>query len=200
MDETLFNRIECMLFVAGEPVAIAALSEVLEVSGSELRSILYKMECTYRDEGRGIQLLTTDETVQLVSNREYIADVERLLQPDQVKSVSQSILETLAIIAYRQPVTRADIEAVRGVRCEYAVTQLQKLGLIEMVGRKDTIGKPMLFGTTDKFLRRFGLHNLSELPDYMRHSSPERSDEDESILILSSPSSISTKAQDCSEP
>ncbi|MDD3401074.1 MAG: SMC-Scp complex subunit ScpB [Eubacteriales bacterium] len=181
MNTTMHNRIECMLFVAGEPVTVLALSEVLGVSENEMRSMLYQMECSYRDEGRGIQLLATDDTVQLTSNRAYVDDVEQLLQPDQVKSVSQSILETLAIVAYRQPVTRADIEAVRGVRCEYAVTQLLKLGLIEMVGRKDTIGKPMLFGTTDKFLHRFGIHNLSELPDYLRHSIPD--EQEESILM-----------------
>lgn len=108
--------------------------------------------------------MTTDDTVQLVSNRDYITYVETLLQPEQKKSVSQSILETLAVVAYKQPCTRAEIEAVRGVRCEYAVGQLQKLGLIAAVGRKDVIGKPMLYATTDTFLHKFGLHNLSELP------------------------------------
>jgi segregation and condensation protein B len=86
------------------------------------------------------------------------------LQPEQKKNISQSILETLAVVAYKQPVTRAEIESVRGVRCEYAVSQLQKLGLISAVGRKDVIGKPMLYATTDTFLHKFGLHNLSELP------------------------------------
>lgn len=80
------------------------------------------------------------------------------------------MLETLAVVAYRQPVTRADIEAVRGVRCEYAVSQLQKLGLIAAVGRKDAVGKPTLFGTTDRFLRHFGLHSLEELPEFSRFS------------------------------
>ena len=84
------------------------------------------------------------------------------------------LLETLAIVAYRQPVTRADIEAVRGVRCEYAVTQLQKLGLIVQVGRRDTVGKPALFGTTDQFLRQFGLHSLEELPEFLRFSETGR--------------------------
>jgi segregation and condensation protein B len=122
------------------------------------------MENTYRDENRGILLHVTDETAQLVSNRAFIEQVERLMQPVQKKSVSQSMLETLAIVAYRQPVTRSEIESVRGVRCEYAVAQLQKLNLIQAIGRKDVIGKPMLYGTTDEFLRKFGLHNLSELP------------------------------------
>ena len=156
--------VECMLFVAGEPVLIAEIARVLEQDEASVKTLLYEMETQYREEGRGICLLATDDTAQLVSNRDYISYVEALLQPEQKKSVSQSIMETLAVVAYKQPVTRAEIEAVRGVRCEYAVSQLQKLGLIAAVGRKDVIGKPMLYATTDTFLHKFGLHNLSELP------------------------------------
>ena len=156
--------VECMLFVAGEPVLIAEIARVLEQDEASVKTLLYEMETQYREEGRGICLLATDDTAQLVSNRDYISYVEALLQPEQKKSVSQSIMETLAVVAYKQPVTRAEIEAVRGVRCEDAVSQLQKLGLIAAVGRKDVIGKPMLYATTDTFLHKFGLHNLSELP------------------------------------
>ena len=156
--------IECMLFVAGEPVLITEIARVLEQDEASVKALLFEMEMTYREEGRGICLLSTDDTAQLVSNSDYIEYVEALLQPEQKKSVSQSIMETLAVIAYKQPVTRAEIEAVRGVRCEYAVSQLQQLGLIAAVGRKDVIGKPMLYATTDTFLHKFGLHNLSELP------------------------------------
>jgi len=156
--------IECMLFVAGEPVLIAEIARVLEQDEASVKALLYEMETMYRDEERGICLLATDDTVQLISNRDYIRYVEALLQPEQKKNVSQSILETLAVVAYKQPVTRAEIESVRGVRCEYAVSQLQKLGLISAVGRKDVVGKPMLYATTDTFLHKFGLHNLSELP------------------------------------
>jgi segregation and condensation protein B len=156
--------IECMLFVAGEPVLITEIARVLEQDEASVKALLYEMETTYRDEGRGICLLATDDTAQLISNRDYIHYIEALLQPEQKKTVSQSILETLAVVAYKQPVTRAEIESVRGVRCEYAVSQLQKLGLIAAVGRKDVIGKPMLYATTDTFLHKFGLHNLSELP------------------------------------
>ena len=92
--------------------------------------------------------------------------VEELLQPAQTKSFSQAMLETLSIIAYRQPVTRSDIEAVRGVRCDYSVSQLLKLGLIQEMGRKDSVGRPMTFGTTDAFLRQFGIHSIEELPEY----------------------------------
>ena len=156
--------IECILFVAGEPVLITEIARVLDQDEASVKALLHEMEMTYREEVRGITLMTTDDTAQLVSNRAYIQYVEALLQPEQKKSVSQSIMETLAVVAYKQPVTRAEIESIRGVRCEYAISQLMKLGLIAAVGRKDVIGKPMLYATTDTFLHKFGLHNLSELP------------------------------------
>ena len=164
MDRKNASIVECLLFVAGEPVLITEIARVLEQDEAATKALLYEMETAYRDEGRGICLLATDDTAQLISNRDYIQYVEALLQPEQKKNVSQSILETLAVVAYKQPVTRAEIEAVRGVRCEYTIGQLQKLGLIAAVGRKDVVGKPMLYATTDAFLHKFGLHNLSELP------------------------------------
>ena len=180
---TQFHTIECLLFVAGDPVQIADLARVLEMSASDMRTLLSEMEWTYRSEGRGIQLLVTDQTAQLISNREFIDAVEQLLQPEKTRSVSQSMLETLAVVAYRQPVTRADIEDVRGVRCEYAVSQLQKLGLITPVGRRDTPGKPVLFGTTDKFLRQFGLHGVDELPDFSKFSELAIREEAEEVPV-----------------
>ena len=172
--ERLYDRIECMLFVAGDPVPVTEIARVLELPEKEARALLTEMERSYREAGRGLRPLITEETAQLISNPDYVRDIEELLQPERTRSVSQSMLETLAIVAYRQPVTRADIEAVRGVRCEYAVTQLQKLGLIVQVGRRDTVGKPALFSTTDRFLRQFGLHSLEELPEFLRFSQAEQ--------------------------
>ena len=169
----LYHKIECLLFVAGEPVPVAELARALHLDEPAVRQLLSEMEASYRAEGRGIQLLSTEESAQLVSNRDFAPVVEELLQPEKRMGVSQSILETLAIIAYRQPVTRADIEAVRGVRCEYALSQLQRMGLVTQMGRKDVVGRPMLYGTTDAFLHRFGLHGLSELPDYLHLKQPE---------------------------
>ncbi len=169
-----YCRVECMLFVAGDPVPLAELARVLGCGRDEARALLCAMEEDYRAEGRGFYPLLTETAVQLVSNPAYVEDLENLLQPERTKNVSQSMLETLAIVAYRQPVTRSEIEAVRGVRCEYAVSQLQKLGLIEPVGRRDTVGKPVLLGTTDKFLRKFGLHSLEELPEFSRFSQLEQ--------------------------
>lgn len=169
-DRTLYHKIECMLFVAGDPVAITELARVLDLPLAAARNALADMERLYREETRGIQLLVTSDTAQLVSNRDYIDEVKRLVNPDETKSVSQSLLETLAIVAYRQPVTRSDVERVRGVRCDYAVTQLLKLDLIVEVGRKDVVGHPALFGTTDTFLRQFGIHSVDEMPDFSHFS------------------------------
>lgn len=159
-----YSIIECILFVTGDPVPIVELQALLDITALEMRSILQGMEHLFQEEKRGIQLYLTEDTVQLVSNRAYAPYVEKLLQPVQRQSFSQSMLETLSIIAYKQPVTRAEIEAVRGVRCDYSVAQLLKVGMIREAGRRDTLGKPMTFATTDVFLRHFGLHTLDELP------------------------------------
>lgn len=166
MQDKRFSAIECILFVSGEPVSLVQLQRALDMTGIEMNAVIHQMEELYRTEERGVQLYITEDTVQLVSNRKYAGYVEELLQPAQTKSFSQAMLETLSIIAYRQPVTRSDIEAVRGVRCDYSVSQLLKLGLIQEMGRKDSVGRPMTFGTTDAFLRQFGIHSIEELPEY----------------------------------
>ncbi len=166
MQDKNFSIIECILFVSGEPVTFAELMCALDMTQLELQITLQKMSEQYETEARGILLYMTEQTVQLVSNREYAPIVEKLLQPSQTKSFSQSMLETLSIIAYKQPVTRSEIEAVRGVRCDYSVNQLLQIGMIQELGRKDAVGRPMMFGTTDAFLRQFGLHSLKELPQF----------------------------------
>lgn len=162
--EELMGALESVLFIAGEPLPKAELTRVFQMNALELNVLLGELESELEQRKRGIRLFTTDDTVQLVSAPEYIEWLVRLLAPPQEKNLSDSMMETLSVIAYRQPVTRADIEAVRGVRCEYAVSQLLKQGFIRELGRKDAVGRPMLFGTTDAFLRRFGLHSLDELP------------------------------------
>ncbi|MBO4879666.1 MAG: SMC-Scp complex subunit ScpB [Clostridia bacterium] len=159
-----FGAVESMLYVSGEPIGFAELVRVFDLTEQQVRGLLFEMELTMRADGRGVIPFLTDSTVQLVTNPRYYDKVVSLLSPPEERSLSDSMMETLSVIAYRQPVTRADIEAVRGVRCEYSVTQLLKQGLIRELGRKDCIGRPMLFGTTDAFLRKFGLHSLDELP------------------------------------
>ena len=162
--QEFFGAVESMLFVSGEPIGFAELVRVFDIPEHEVRSLLYEMETEMRAAGRGVLPFLTDTTVQLVTNPRYNGIVVSLLSPPEERTLSDSMLETLSVIAYRQPVTRADIEAVRGVRCEYSVSQLLKQGLIRELGRKDCVGRPMLFGTTDAFLRKFGLHSLDELP------------------------------------
>ena len=160
----LLGALESVLFVAGEPLPKAEIGRVFEMNAAELQMLFSELESELASNKRGVRLFTTDDTVQLVSAPEYNEWLVKLLAPPQEKNLSDSMMETLSVIAYRQPVTRADIEAVRGVRCEYAVSQLLKQGFIKELGRKDVVGRPMLFGTTDAFLRRFGLHSLEELP------------------------------------
>ena len=162
--QRLYSAVESVLFVAGEPLPKAELARVFELSPIELDAALSELEAELASQLRGVRLYSTHDTVQLVTAPENNEWLIKLLQPPQEKNLSDSMMETLSVIAYRQPVTRADIEAVRGVRCEYAVSQLLKQGFIKELGRKDVVGRPMLFGTTDAFLRRFGLHAIDELP------------------------------------
>ena len=178
----LIAVIECILFVAGDPVPLIQLQRALDITDLEMQPLIREMEEDYSKEKRGISLFVTEETIQLVSNKKYAKYVEEFLQPAQTKNFSQAMMETLSIIAYKQPITRADIEAVRGVRCEYSVSQLLKHGLIQELGRKDAVGRPMLFGTTDAFLRRFGLHSLDELPNYQA-AQEEGQEQSESLIV-----------------
>jgi len=171
--QELIGAIECMLFVAGEPVPVLELQRVLDITDLELNALLRELQAGYAANARGIRLSVTAETAQLQSNGAYAQYVEQLLQPAQQRTFSQSLLETLAVVAYKQPVTRADMEAVRGVRCEYAVSQLVKLNMIQPIGRKEAVGRPVLYGTTDAFLRQFGIGTIAELPNYEAYSKGE---------------------------
>ena len=169
----LIGAIESVLFVTAEPIPKVEIARLFGLEASELEEVLFEMERDYEENCRGLRLFATGDTLQLVTAPANNAWLVKLLAPPQEKNLSESIMETLSVVAYRQPVTRADIEAVRGVRCEYAVSQLLKQGFIKELGRKDVVGRPMMFGTTDAFLRRFGLHSLDELPPM-----PEMKEED----------------------
>lgn len=160
----LAHIIEAILFVAGEPVSLEDLIKALDVTEVELRAALDRLESEYDFNRRGIRLNRFGSHVQLATRAEFAPYVERLLQPVQKQSLSQKAMETLAVVAYRQPVTKGDIEAVRGMKCDYSVQSLVNKGLIEEVGRKDALGRPILYGTTDKFLEHFGISSLAELP------------------------------------
>ena len=157
--------VEAILFVTGNAVEKKDICRAMEISEAELEETLDAQESGYDFERRGLRLLRFGAHVQLATRPDYAPYVEKLLQPVQKQSLSQAVMETLAVIAYRQPVTKAEIEQIRGVKCDYSVQSLVAKGLIEEVGRKEALGRPILYGTTDAFLRHFCLTSLSELPE-----------------------------------
>ncbi|MBQ9782809.1 MAG: SMC-Scp complex subunit ScpB [Clostridia bacterium] len=161
----LTNIIEALLFVSGDAVSVKDIAEKLAVTEKEVLESAKELQKSYTEE-RGIQLLIFNKKLQFASNKIYSEAVSSVLNPIKERELSKSMLEVAAIIAYKQPVTRLDLESLRGVNSEFAVQNLLKLGVIEVVGRKDAVGKPVLFGTTDEFLKRFQISSLDELPDY----------------------------------
>ena len=162
--EKLTNIIESILFVSGNAVAISDISERLECTDKEILAAAKELQKKYSDPC-GINLLIFNKKIQLCSNPKYSEPVAVVLNPIRERELSKSMLEVAAIIAYKQPVTRLDLEEIRG-NSEYAIQNLLKLGVIEIVGRKDAVGRPVLFGTTDEFLKRFEISSLDELPNY----------------------------------
>jgi len=156
--------IEAILFVSGDPVRVSDLAHSMNLTALELQSALTELSDHLSLERHGIQLNRSGDGVFLSIRPEFAPQVEAFLQPLEKRPLSQAVLESLSIIAYRQPVTKSDIEAVRGVKCDYSVQALLAKGLIEEAGRSDALGRPILYRTTDKFLRHFGISDLSELP------------------------------------
>ena len=163
--ENLVNIIEAVLFASGKAVAIKDISEKLGVSENKVKDALTVLKERYTVEG-GIQLLEFNKKAQLASNPVYKDSIAAVLNPIREKELTRTILECAAIIAYKQPITRTEIEMLRGVSSDYGVNALVDLGLIYPCGRKDAIGHPVLFATTDEFLKRFKLNSLEDLPDY----------------------------------
>lgn len=160
----LCGVLEAILYVAGEPVNAEALAHALNLTRAELEPAIDELRESCLLDKRGIRLNRHGGDIQLSINPEYAKYVEMFLQPVKKQTLSQAVLETLSIIAYRQPITKSDIEAVRGVKCDYSVQLLLTRGLIQECGRKETLGRPILYATTDKFLRHFGLEDLNDLP------------------------------------
>ena len=155
-----------VLFVAGEGIEKAFIAEKLNVKEKDVEKAIEELKAEYKDDN-GVHVITYKDKVQLASNPEYADFISDVLNPIREKSLTRAALETLAIIAYKQPITKLEIEEIRGVNnADYAIQILIDQGVIEVVGRKDAVGKPFLFGTTDAFLKRFNLQDLQELPDY----------------------------------
>lgn len=163
--EQLDEIIEALLLVSGEGISMSEIVELLELQQSEVKQSVARLKKKYGGKC-GIHLLNYNGKIQFGSNPAYADAISSVLNPIKEKELSNAALETVAIVAYKQPVTRLEIEQIRGVNCDYAVQVLLKHNLIEVVGRKDVVGKPLLFGTTDMFLKRFQIESIEQLPDY----------------------------------
>ncbi|MFM2309999.1 MAG: hypothetical protein RLY87_2121 [Chloroflexota bacterium] len=159
---SLESQIEAILYVAGEPVSLAQLAEWLEESQPHIEVAVERLGVQLQH--RGITVLRHEDRIQFVTSVLAAPVVRRMLGQSGATKLSNAVSEVLTIIAYRQPITRAQIEAIRGVDCSTLVRQLQIRELVADVGRLDTVGRPVLFATTDHFLRQFGLSSLADLP------------------------------------
>ena len=154
--------VECLLFVAGRPLAVNELGRVLATPAAAIRAAIEELAA--HDNGRGLMVQRFGDRVQLVTHPAASSLVQRFLGTEKRSPLRKAELETLALIAYRQPVTRAELEAVRGVSCDRPLAQLLARSLIEVTGRRETPGRPYIYATTLEFLETFGLRSLEELP------------------------------------
>lgn len=162
---TIKSAFESMLFTWGEPLDVKLAAEVMNINWKEAYTYFKELQEEYVQENRGIQIREINKSFQFVTNEENSDYIQRLCTPVKHKRLSQSALEVLAIIAYKQPVTKGEIEAIRGIKCDRVIEGLEKKELIKEVGRSNAIGRPILYGTTDEFLKAFGFRTLKDLPE-----------------------------------
>ena len=161
----LSEIIKATLFVAGEGIEKEFMAEKLQVSQKQFEKALDELKSEMTEKS-GIQIVEFKNKIQLRSNAKFADQIAEVLNPIREKALTKAALETLAIIAYKQPITRLEIEDIRRTGSDYAVNILLEHKLIDVVGRKDAVGKPLLYGTTEEFLKRFGLMDINALPAY----------------------------------
>ena len=157
--------IEAILFAMGDAVEIATLEKALETDKKTVEKAIEALEENYKKEERGICITRLDNAIQLSSKAECYDTLIKVAKTPRHLALTETMLETLSIIAYKQPITRAEIERIRGVSCDYQVNKLLEYRLITELGRLDAPGKPLLFGTTEQFLRSFGVEKIEDLPE-----------------------------------
>lgn len=166
MDKTkkLQGAIEAILFTMGNSVELSRIAATIEEEEETTREIIHRMIRQYDEEDRGIQIIELDDSYQMCTKKEMYEYLIKIAKQPKRCVLSEVQLETLSIVAYKQPISRLEIEKIRGVKSDYAVNKLVEYGLIEECGRLDVPGHPIVFGTTEEFLRRFSIQNLDELP------------------------------------
>ena len=163
--KTKKSALESMMFVMGEAIEVKDAASILETSREEIRELFNELKDEYEMEPRGIRIRQLDDSYGFVTNIENDVFIRKLCTPVRIKRLSQAALEVLAIIAYRQPVTRGEIDSIRGIKSERVIEGLSDKGLVEAVGRSEGVGRPVLYGTTKEFLAKFGFSSLDDLPE-----------------------------------
>ena len=163
--KTIKSALESMMFIWGQPLEVKVCADLFNISKEDMLACFQELAAEYEQEGRGIVIRQVGKSFQFVTRAENVEFIERLCTPVKVKKLSQSALEVLAIIAYKQPVTKGEIDAIRGIKCDRVIDGLAKKDLICVKGRSEGIGRPILYGTTDTFLKNFGFKSLKELPE-----------------------------------
>lgn len=163
--DKLKKIIEAVVFASGEPIDKRDILSKIEVEDKDYNSAVKELKEKYNKENSGVVLLEFGSKLQFASSSDLAEDVMMIISPVRERALSKSTIETLSIIAYKQPITRLEIEEIRGVSSDYALNVLLDHKLVEVVGKKDALGRPLLFGTTDEFLKRFNLASIDQLPD-----------------------------------
>jgi segregation and condensation protein B len=173
--EDIKNIIEAIMFAYSEPITIKELNNAIneELSPKEIELMLNALIQEYKDNNRGVQIIKLQDKYQMCTNKEYSDFVKNILEPKKEKTLSQATLETLTIIAYKQPVTKVEVEEIRGVKCDRAIQNLLESELIYEAGRLDKIGKPMVYKTTSEFLRLLSIEKLEDLPPIDKYEEKE---------------------------
>ncbi len=158
------SAIEAILFTMGNSVEIGKIATAIDHDEDTTRKIIHNMMDRYSEQHRGIKIVELDNAFQMCTNPEYYEQLIKVASQPKKQVLTDVLLETLSIIAYKQPITRIEIEKIRGVKCDHAVNKLVEYNLVMEVGRLDAPGRPILFGTSEEFLRQFGISSLEDLP------------------------------------
>ena len=178
-NKTMKSALETMMFMWGEPLEVKDAAEVLEADKNIIRGLFRELQAEYEQEGRGIRIREADDAFGFVTLAENDIFLKKLCTPVRVRRLSQAALEVLAIIAYRQPVTRSEIDSIRGIKSERVIDGLIDKGLIEVSGRSEGVGRPLIYATTREFLKKFGFSSLKDLPEVPEYEEMRREREEE---------------------
>lgn len=178
-NKTMKSALETMMFMWGEPLEVKDAAEVLEADKNVIRGLFRELQAEYEQEGRGIRIREVDDAFGFITLAENDMFLKKLCTPVRVRRLSQAALEVLAIIAYRQPVTRSEIDSIRGIKSERVIDGLIDKGLVEVSGRSEGVGRPLLYATTKEFLKKFGFPSLKDLPEVPEYEEMRREREEE---------------------